>query len=250
MLGTKLKGNHLQENLDAINKVINIPVVKKYPSYIEIPSFWQGGVRDDYYDHLKGYNYHVYSLFLENPKPFLENRVNVFLNANSFGSYPVIGDFQNGYHTSQFYNPDQSVVDKIQDFYAVNKLSEPINLKLKQAVTKRLMLVNDEFKPTTLTKFIWTVIPTLLALLSLFVVTLWKRQWLISFVISLLLAHTLLIFLTAPASYFMYYFPIYLVGNFLVALFVLKSIKLNQRVIARYLNNFLKKDIHKIKYFF
>ena len=62
MIQSDLHGKNVNEDLDAINKVVDLSIVKKYPSATEIPSFWHGAVRNDYYNHLNGYSSHVYNL--------------------------------------------------------------------------------------------------------------------------------------------------------------------------------------------
>lgn len=218
MVQSKLHGKNLDKDLGAINRVVDLSVVKKYPSFAEIPSFWKGAVRDDYTDHLKEYNMHIYNLFIENSDLFFANRIQVFLLANSFGGFPSLG-------TSQFFNPDSSVIQKVQNFYTTNRLSHPISLKLKLVATKILLVVDGQFRPNIFTRLIWSIIPTSLALIIILVGSLIRRHWLSAFLCGLLLLHVILIFLTAPASYFMYYFPIYLIGNFLIVIFLLKYLE-------------------------
>lgn len=231
MIQHKLQGKNISTDLSAINKVIDLSIVKKYPSYDEIPSFWLGGIRNDYYVNLKGYNGHVYDIFLNNLDLFLENRIQVFLRTNSFGITPPLGP-------SQFFNTDPSAIQVVQRFYQTNILSHPINLRIKLAVTKLLLVVDSQFHTGPLTRLVWTIIPTTLALIIILVGSLIRRQWLLAFLCGLLLLHVVLIFLTAPASYFMYYFPIYLVGNFLMALLLLKYLERSETIL-RIKNNIL-----------
>lgn len=221
MVQGNLKGKHINQDLAAINKVVDLSIVKKYPSYDEIPSFWNGAVRPDYSKHLKGYNFHIYRMFLENFNLFLANRIRVFLDTNSFDKYPSIGDREYSYDVSQFYNPDPREIQKINNFYATNKFSHPISLRLKLAITRRLELVNSAFRPGLLTQIVWSIIPTLILLSVLTIVALLRRWRLTVFLTALLLLHGLIIFLTAPGDYSMYYFPIYLVGNFILVLSIL-----------------------------
>lgn len=229
-----LQGKDTSKDLDAINRVVDLSIVKKYAAYSEIPSFWHGAVRSDYKNHLDGYNSHIYNIFLNNPASFLDNRVRVFLITNSFGGWPSLG-------LSQFYNLDPSIVKKVQVFYDTNLLSKPINLDTKLTTTKHLLLVNDQYLPGVLAKIAWSIIPTSLILLILVGVGVSKRRLFTSYITALLLIHGLIIFLTAPASYFMYYFPIYLVGNYIIALFTVQYIDRNRAGLSRVKHMLLEK---------
>ena len=238
MIQGDLRGKNINQDLEALDKVVDLSIVKQYPSYDEIPSFWHGAVRDDYYLHLKGYNSHVYSIFANNLNSFLSNRMQTFLRTNSFGPAPALG-------LGQFYNPDPIIIEKVNHFYATNKLSRPLNPELKLAITKRLLLVNNSYKPTLPAKLIWSVIPTLSGLIILLIISGLKRKWIIFTITIFLLTHAVIIFLTAPASYFMYYLPIYLAGNFLIAFILLKKFEVKIASALLWLRSYLQRNLKK-----
>ena len=223
-LSTIIQGEGIEdrnkEELDKIGKVLNLDIIKKYPSYIEIPSFWHGGVKDDYYLYLDGYNREVYKLILSNPSLFLENRVQTFMATNSFYPSPSLG-------MSQFFNNDPAVVGVLDKFYQTNYASKPINPDLKLRITRMLLTLDHKNETTPVTKIVWSIIPTILLLFALFIYAIIKRQWLLLYLSFLLICHSCIIFFTAPASYFMYYFPIYLSGNSI--LFAIALIKINEK---------------------
>ncbi len=58
----------------------------------------------------------------------------------------------------------------------------------------------------------------------LFLVSLFKKRWFTFFVTGGLIAHWFIVFILAPASYFKYYFPVYMTAYFLVFLIILQTI--------------------------
>lgn len=222
MIQGKLQGEDIDKELAAVDRVINLAIVRQYPSYTGLPAYWNGALREDYFNHLHGYNLHIFNIFIQNFNLFIDNRIQVFLLTNSFGTQPSTGYVEDSYDISQFYNSDKQSITKIQNFYLVNKLSHPISLQLKHDITTRLLLVDNQYKPSIFAKIVWSIIPTAILLLALTVAQLFRRHWLHALMGTMLLTHGILIFLTAPASYFMYYFPIYLVGNFILAIVLLR----------------------------
>lgn len=66
-------------------------------------------------------------------------------------------------------------------------------------------------------------IPLLLVAVYL-IISLIKRKWFDFFVMGGLLCHWFIVFILAPASYFKYYFPVYIVAYFYILNFVMDSI--------------------------
>lgn len=210
MIQHPLKGNKIQENLNNINAVVDLGVLRKYPSYTEIPAFWNGAVRGDYALHLSEYNKSFLYVVAHNPKLFLENRIDTFLASNSFGNILPLD--------TGLFSYDPTIVSR---FEATNYLSSPINLPLKLQVTRLLVMSDENKQPTFMSHFVWNIIPIFLLLV---IVGLWKiirRQYIWFFVIALILLRPILLFFAAPASYFMYYLPTYLSGSFIITLTLL-----------------------------
>ncbi len=65
--------------------------------------------------------------------------------------------------------------------------------------------------------FLPLIFVLLLCLYSLF-----KKRWLTFFITGGLLAHWLIVFILAPASYFKYYFPVYMIAYFYLLLIILQ----------------------------
>ncbi|MCR4739003.1 MAG: hypothetical protein K5886_01930 [Lachnospiraceae bacterium] len=67
-------------------------------------------------------------------------------------------------------------------------------------------------------------IPVIIILL-VFVYSVIKRRWFTFFVTGGLLSHLFIVFVLAPASYFKYYFPVYIMGYFYLMLIIMSFIK-------------------------
>ncbi len=65
-------------------------------------------------------------------------------------------------------------------------------------------------------------------ILFLFVYSVIKRRWFTFFVSGGLLCHLFIVFVLAPASYFKYYFPVYIMGYFYLILIIMCFIKNRQ----------------------
>lgn len=215
-----------------INKVLNVRVLSKYPSYTEVPSFWQARkslIRPNYQRYMKGYYLAYIDLVSKHPMNFMKDRAKTFLATNSMypsdGYGSVVG---NGWLTSYSVNGckhmPKASCELLTKFDAQSKVNMPINAKLRRDVINFLIL---QYGPASRTRFLrsffWNVLPVVVLLIAALIHSVVKRKvgWAIAFLLPL--AHVLLIFLTAPAIVFMYYFPDYLCGLVLVVFYVMKQ---------------------------
>lgn len=218
LLQYDLKGSTIEDDLKAIDRVIDINLLRDNPSYTEIGALWIKGPRPDFESHMSDYNKAYLNIVLNNPDTFLKTRVQTFLATNSLesSSPPHIGL---GTRFTVKDNPEFTYAFNF--FYENSRYSHMINEDLKLATTKSLLMIND--KNTLIQPFaavVWTVIPTLLAMLTASFVALWKKRYAWLLIFGILFAQALFIFLTAPANFFMYYLPIYLSGNFFILFFI------------------------------
>lgn len=209
MIQSELKGERVKESLDAIDKVIDINIVKKYPSHNEIPSFWQPNARrEGYAEHIDEYNKAFIYLVTNNPYEFLKSRFYTFMSTNSFGAVRSLP-------SGVFGSPSPQDVEKVEKFNKENKLTQPINIEVKKHLTSLLL---PPLNPHTLSisHLIWNIIPITIGLVGLFIVALLRRKVMLAIVVVFILTRVPLIFLTAPANYFMYYLPVYISGGALL----------------------------------
>ena len=129
---------------------------------------------------------------------FLSERIDNFLNSMPGTTLKEVPDI---YESSM----DRHTVFKS---YVGNL---PLNQKLRMCV---LRLLAADFMPYMMRFLIWCVIPQIIGTMLATVICFWKKNYSMMILISSVWIRALLVFFTAPASYFMYYFSIYLIGLF------------------------------------
>ena len=58
----------------------------------------------------------------------------------------------------------------------------------------------------------------------IFIYSIIKKQWYYFFLSGMLIGHSLILFITSPASYFMYYFNVYMCGWILGIIYIIDFI--------------------------
>ena len=208
MLQHPLTGEHLDENLAAIDRVVDLDIVRQFPSAVEVPSFWKGAVRTDYAEHIGGYNRAFVSLVLENPGAYVDARVQTFLSANSLTT--SITQIQ---RATPFYGERPEPVSELIDtFENENRGAKPLDSDLRSSVVRQFLMIDNAGTLSPLAALVWTIIPVGLLLTAAFVIALVRRKWLYAGIAALILARAALVLVTAPSNYFMYYLPLFLSG--------------------------------------
>lgn len=225
MLQDKLGGQRLTENLAALDRVVDLRLIRSMPDATEVPSFWSGGVRQGFEEHLAGYNKAFVNLIRDNPGSFFHARIETFLFTNG-----LIGPV--GQNIGSF--APKSNIPSVKDFVAKDSIGAfppLLGYEVRELIIKSLLLVQPDEQPTLLRQMIWTIVPLLGLLILLVIFNVVIREWAMVLIISLLLMHAMTVFLTAPADYFMYYLPVYLVGFTFSALSILQLLStLDNRV--------------------
>ncbi len=233
MLQSPLSGDSLDTNLEKIDKVLDISLLRSMPSYAEVPSYWSGVVRPDYQNHLSGFYTAYLSVVKDNPGIFLSARTKTFLATNSLDSNTFNPTFMSLLSYTSFPHGGKTIEYKnstlnsavTQNFYQSNINSYPLNIDLKYSMSHFLLMLDSSNRVSIVGKFVWSVIPIIVLLLILLIVLVIKRVWVLAIVCYLLLLHAALVFLSAPAMYFMYYIPIYLCGGVLLSVVLIHLIK-------------------------
>lgn len=211
MVSGPLVGPHLQQDLAAIDAVMPLSTLRKYPSYTEVYAYWFGGPRPGFKQHLDRYYPAVLDLIITNPGPFMDNRVHSFLAANSLDQViPIV-------HPEHFVQPDYGH-DLFAGFADQNPLGSRIAPVVRYETLRDLVLLSPaDGSMTVATRALWNAIPAVVVALGLLVVTLIRRKWFWALVSGAVIAQAGVVFLTAPGSYFMYYFPIFVIAPALLA---------------------------------
>ncbi|WP_426622898.1 hypothetical protein ACPPVW_09565 [Leifsonia sp. McL0607] len=217
MLQHPLGGPNLTQNLEAIDKVVDLDVLRENSSVYNIPAFFEKPLlRTDYQAHLRGFQLGFISLVAENPLAFLSARSQTFLATNSVGDVPG-PDIQTRFL-------DGSNGHLIADFEERNPTAVPFWDGVRNTTIRTLLTIPSGTAPTPLTTIVWTILPLLLGIIASFFVALLRRRWLFAAIFGLLITQVGITFITAPANFFMYYWPVYLVGWALLGFFILRSI--------------------------
>jgi hypothetical protein len=219
LLQYDLKGPNIENDLKAIDKVIDLELLRDNPSYTEIGALWIKGPRPDFESHMDDYSKAYLSIVLNNLDIFLKTRLQTFSATNSLesSSPPHIGL---GTRFTVKDNPEFTYAFNF--FYENSRFSNMLNENVKLSTTKTLLFIGEDNKLVQpFAAVVWTVIPTLLAMAVLTVISIWKKRYAWFLIFSILFAQAGLIFLTAPANFFMYYVPIYISGNFFVLMFTI-----------------------------
>lgn len=224
-----------EKDLAAINKSIDVEILKKYPSYCDIDSFWYGTrdydtplLRKDWQkkDNIESYKRGVFSLFLHNPGPFMTYRLKTYL-ATNFMDKDAPGRCNMSINTGQFITNHAAESAHIhglsRSFLDANALNRSPNPDMRTNILRFLVATDAQW----LRPFIWNVTPALLLCLVILLHSLLRRRFYWTLAMLILFAHTLLIFLSAPAPMFMYYFPLYLSGTILPLIYII--LRLNER---------------------
>lgn len=222
MLNEDLRGKNIEQDINTIDKVFNVELLKKYPNYHFIESYWDSDLkRKNIYDNINIKFYKsFFDIIINNFDKFLDVRFKVlkytFLNIE----YPnnCYRAYLNKYELK---TPAKEVLEEIVPHYNMY----PINFELKTK-TEILLTENNIVK-----KLFWTGVPIII-FISLFIilaVSIIKKNWLIFVMISSLFMKITITFLTSTASYFMYYFTEYTTGIFIIFICLILTLNRQER---------------------
>lgn len=226
MIHEPLRGGKLQEKLADMNKTIDLDVLRAYPSHTEIPSYWNNLLRPDYTGGLKSFRSDYAYIVAHNPDYFLKARIKTFLATNGLTKeYPPVLPVGLLGRDGELSASEKIVA---QHFVETNAFTKPLNPQAKQFFTDALLGIDKQDKLTPIGHVFWNLIIPILLLLIVFMHSIKKRHtfWVVACIFILL--RIPIIFITAPASYFMYYLPVYISGFTIPLIYLLiHSRKLN-----------------------
>lgn len=225
------------ENTDSddwrnINKVIDINLLKQQPSYTDIKSFWNANfLRKDYEQHMQNYYGSLANIIVKRPDDFLKIKLKTFLSTNSL--YPIADGetivrgtgLLTDYSTTGCKNIGGRVCNMLHRFDKMSKANMPFAPEIRKIILNFLILELPSLSFSTALKAIfWNVVPILALVVGVFFHSLRASRKYWSVILSIPILLSVLVFLTAPASFFMYYFPIYLAGFTLSIFYILLEI--------------------------
>ncbi|MBF5080350.1 hypothetical protein [Quadrisphaera sp. INWT6] len=214
MLQEPLRGDDLAGTLADLDSAVDLDVVRANPNATDVTAYWLGAVRPDAAAETGRYEAAYARLVLDNPGAFLRARWQTFAATNALD-----GHLAQVYGASTYTDvPRPDHVERVATSEAQGDVPRPWDRDLRASVVRGLLLVDSDGRPGPLAPLVWTAIPVLLLLAGGLVVTVLRRRWWWASVSGLLLAQALLVFVAAPASYFMYYLPTYVLGWTLLVL--------------------------------
>lgn len=171
------------------------------------PDFQRNHTTEEFACFKKAY----YKLILKYPKAFLKERWQIFL-----ASTVLMGD------TTKMFSDEE--VDLYENFrhFRTYPLSGSISPKVRISVINILEVrkVTDNTAKYWVTDRIYSPLPAVSILIIVIIVLFAQKKWTLTAILSALILRVLLIFLTAPAKLFMYYYSVYLIG-FVVLFYVI-----------------------------
>ncbi len=222
MMLQEKKLNRLEELKPQLSKYIDLDVLKKYPDYKENKAFWNDkeklfvSAKNEDFDTFKNA---FIALIKANPVVFLKYRWQTFEVTAGFINDPS----RRNRNADRLVN--NSDVIPIKNFVHNNQLNKVLFPNIRTPLVNLLegSSINNKEESTFIFHVTWNIIFILILLLGITLFSMFKRDVLLFFISSMLWCLTIGIFLTAPASYFMYYFPVYLVTILLFFSLILKK---------------------------
>lgn len=217
-----------KEELETINKIVDVEFIKKYPNLRSEDVFKTVGIGqkytdDEYADYLKAY----FKLALKHPGAAIKNMWKMFLHAGSgFGENSVQTTnnmvFNYWSMAQDLFKPRTIAND---GWITINSdFKGPISAELRNNVIFFLNGTYESGKLTIIHNIFWNLfIPFTLMLICL-IYKLIKKDWFMVFLILTVVARIPIVFATAPAAYFMYYLSAYLCTYILSAIIIIEAI--------------------------
>jgi len=202
MLSQELNPKDLEKDLANIDKVLDIEIMKKYPTYTDTVSAWNGSLKENFTEE-------EYDNFMKSYINFIKNNFSLFLKTKTL-------TFANS--SNVFFDNFSSIEVGI-----INEL-KPKNI-FGENVRKTTMTIlegrsNFEKASNIFYRITSNLLIPLLMIGLIFIYSIIKKKLFLFLLTGMLIGHTFILFITSPASYFMYYFNVYLCGWFLGILMI------------------------------
>ncbi len=223
----EIRGEHAYDDIMAINELVDVKAYVTHASVRNISQFWD--IPDELPpEQLNSFMSASYDLILNNLDSFFKYRWLTFAHTNGMYkdeiNHPTAPEAETIY-TLSYYGRDYGA-----DYY----FSKPFAPLLRSKVID-LLLARHYDNENTRTFWYYPVfyncIPLIILGFILFIISLFKKDGLYSYMIFTVAVQLFLLFLTAPAMFFMYYFAFYLTGWFisLIYIFRLTSERQNEK---------------------
>lgn len=213
--GTELVRHANQEkdknDLYYIDKVIDTSIVRQNPEVNGERLYWDKNVvRNDY----SSIDYHEYiralvSLTYKYPSVVFRERTQLFYHS------AIRPDVINLTASINLYNKDvgKDVIQPIRNFLDKDWIAnKPVFLKARVKLIAAMGRIDKDGHRTKFFKPVWNCTLPLIIMMMSGIYTILKRRYFLSFCLASILAKLLIVILTSPAPWMMYYLSFYLIG--------------------------------------
>lgn len=206
-------------DLEIMDKVIDIEKTKAEAYYYETPAFWNGAVREGFTkQEFSNFKKEYIKLITLNPDSFLSARTRTFVAAAGFSPQAYyVSDYINNYIITKPEN-------KAAELLLSKPMNYPLNLKIRQIAVDYLDFSKSKITTLNFTMLFWNFIPIVLGLLIIIFRTKTIKDPLL-WMALICFGRIPILFLTEPGSYFMYYYPTYLAGAFVIIIYLFDRMK-------------------------
>lgn len=204
-----------QKDINNINSIINIGFLKENQDYQNIPAYMMV-VGKNKYNKIQKQNFikTYIKIIIYHPYKFMKARLLTY-KATNFNSAN-----ENPNHTGSEYPVAQWTASHFWYFSLSDKFKYvhnhvPVSIK-KFIISNLLMRYYSNYFPNRFNHLFYNVTWILILGLCYIVVLLKQRKWNDLFIMLLIIAQFPIIFMTAPASFWMYYICLYISLNFIL----------------------------------
>ena len=209
-----LKGPSVYDDVMEINKLVDAALLRQSASVRNISQYWN--IPDVIpQDQLRSFMTASLRLIVYNPDKFMKYRWQTFAYTN--GLYP---DRVN--HPCGTVDSINKLIYYDMDYKSMFVfMNPPLGQNLREKTISLLACRTygqDEIRTNALLPVFYNCIPVIVCMIALFLYACCKKDKLTAMLVLMTSTQVVLIFLTAPAMFFMYYFCFYLSGYFLTML--------------------------------
>lgn len=215
-----LVGKNLEYNLSNIDKVIDVEIMTKYGSYADTPAIWSDG------GCIKEYTKEEYDLFLKSYIEVIKDNFPLFLKTKTYTFAASSGVFNEGFTSINLYTKDSDLLFGRKDTKAL------FGNKIRKNTMKFIEgKFNNNGKLNIIYRLFGNLLWPMIFIGMLFIYAIKKKNIFYFLISGMMIGHICIVFFTAPASYFMYYYNIYLCGWVLAIYFLISFLEKNYNTI-------------------
>ena len=197
----ELKGDNIKEDLANIDKVADIEIMRKYGSFHDTPAMWnEGGC-------VKKYTTEEYNKFIKSYINVMKNNFWYFFRTKTNTFLSASGVSNDSFTSRNLYSSNEDTILGRKDTKSL------VNYKVRKTI---LNVVEGKFSDASqmslFNRIIGNLLIPILFIGVIFIYSIFKKNLFWFLLTGMLIGHTSILFFTAPASYFMYYFNVYLCG--------------------------------------